>query len=88
MPYSCQAIIRDVIGSRKFTARVFNRNDTEIYFETDTRIEPSSEVYINTYNDTECSDTDQNYHVSLVWCRALPKDANFLYGCGACVLNS
>ena len=84
-PHVCQAIICEVVGSRKIAARIFNRSDNGIYFETDTQINPGTEVRINAYSGPDGS--NQIYHACIAWCRELPKDASFFFGIGARVLN-
>ena len=87
LSHVCQAIIREASGSCKIPARIFNRSDTGIYFETDTQINPGTEIHINVYGGTDGLDTDRVHHVCVAWCRKLPEDANFFYGIGARVLN-
>jgi hypothetical protein len=81
----CPISLRDLAGRDGVAGRMFNRSETGIYFETDTRFEPGTEVYIGTGCETG-GDAAADYdcrRARIVWCRELADDGHYVYGCGA-----
>jgi len=77
--------IRRPADRGRVTGRMFNRSDTGVYFETDSRLEPGSEVYIGVGRSAK-AEGDADYcccAARVVWCRELADDAHYRYGCGA-----
>jgi len=76
--------VRQAADSLNIPGRVFNHSATGIYFETNTPLDPGSEVYIGMGLRAAGAAADFCCRAALiVWCRELSEDAQYPYGCGA-----
>jgi PilZ domain len=76
--------IRDIRAGATYTARMFNFSSTGFYIESDSLIDPDTEVYIGIQrNISETGSSDYNcYRAIIMWRKELDEDSNFFYGYG------
>jgi PilZ domain len=81
----CPIRLREATGTGEIAGRMFNRSESGIYFETDTRLDPGSELYIGVgcVPGTGAAADYACLRARIVWCRELADDAHYFYGCGA-----
>ena len=76
--------LKDINTGATYTARMFNYSETGLYFESDSLIDPGTEVYVGIRRTSyDKSPSDYNCYRGVIrWRGKLPEDSHFYYSYG------